>query len=490
MSSEPSTAASPISLSLVSHTNSGKTTLARTLLRRDVGEVLDQAHVTETSEPYTLLEPGGDAGVLLWDTPGFGDSVRLQKRLEGRDNPLGWILSQTWDRLADRPLWCGQQAVLNMRERSDAILYLVNASEDPEMAGYLEAELLILEWVQKPVIAVLNYTGAPQDTSGTQIEEARWRTFFASHSIVRDVLSLDAFSRCWVQEGVLLERIQEILPETRRKPMARLIDDWRENNLAVFHGSMKRLSELIATTASDHEASEPTRFSPLDVKRASKRLAARYTRDLRAATTDLIRLNGLDGEDTRSFEASLEDVTAPNEKPPPWRAGLLGSAAGGAAGGVVADFAVGGLSFGSGAVIGAALGAMGLGGLAWGYRRIGDRTNPRIVWSEEFLDRTLRDAALRYLAIAHFGRGSGEYEDRAVPKFWHDRVNDAFEARRNEYRDVWAIAQAGRMQEVRQASVGRLVPILKSVTCQVLIDLYPGTQKFLAETAPRPNQEP
>ena len=42
MSREPQT----LSLSLVSHTNVGKTTLARTLLARDIGEVRDEAHVT------------------------------------------------------------------------------------------------------------------------------------------------------------------------------------------------------------------------------------------------------------------------------------------------------------------------------------------------------------------------------------------------------------------------------------------------------------
>ncbi|MCH8884749.1 MAG: 50S ribosome-binding GTPase, partial [SAR324 cluster bacterium] len=173
MSSEPRSIFTPISLSLVSHTNAGKTTLARTLLRRDVGEVLDQAHVTEEAEPYTLLEPGDDGGVLLWDTPGFGDSARLRKRLEGQSNPLGWILSQTWDRFADRPLWCGQQAVKNMREQSDAILYLVNAAEDPEMAGYLEAELFVLARVEKPVVVVLNYTGAPRGA-----EDAELTAFF------------------------------------------------------------------------------------------------------------------------------------------------------------------------------------------------------------------------------------------------------------------------------------------------------------------------
>ena len=41
-----------IHLSLVSHTNIGKTTLARTLLSRDIGEVADRAHVTETTDDY------------------------------------------------------------------------------------------------------------------------------------------------------------------------------------------------------------------------------------------------------------------------------------------------------------------------------------------------------------------------------------------------------------------------------------------------------
>ena len=44
-----------ITLSLISHTNVGKTTLARTLLRQDVGEVRDQAHVTDVSNACRTL---------------------------------------------------------------------------------------------------------------------------------------------------------------------------------------------------------------------------------------------------------------------------------------------------------------------------------------------------------------------------------------------------------------------------------------------------
>ena len=65
--------AATISLSLVSHTNVGKTTLARTLLARDVGEVRDEAHVTQEAESQLLIaSPQGDRLLLcsdgLWGT--------------------------------------------------------------------------------------------------------------------------------------------------------------------------------------------------------------------------------------------------------------------------------------------------------------------------------------------------------------------------------------------------------------------------------------
>ena len=69
-----------IHLSLVSHTNIGKTTLARTLLSRDVGEIADRAHVTETTDEYVLARNAEGC-------------VALAKRLEGRKNPVGWLLS-------------------------------------------------------------------------------------------------------------------------------------------------------------------------------------------------------------------------------------------------------------------------------------------------------------------------------------------------------------------------------------------------------------
>ena len=53
----------------------------------------------------------------LWDTPGFGDSVRLLRRMRQSGNPMGWFLSEVWDRWRDRPFWSSQQALRNVARR-------------------------------------------------------------------------------------------------------------------------------------------------------------------------------------------------------------------------------------------------------------------------------------------------------------------------------------------------------------------------------------
>ena len=206
-----------ITLSLVSHTNAGKTTLARTLLARDVGEVRDAPHVTTEAEAFTLVETGEGDVLVLWDTPGFGDSARLARRLAQEGNPIGWFLMQVWDRFRDRAFWLTQRAVRNVRDDADVVLYLVNAAEDPADAGYLASELAVLAWMKKPVLVLLNQTGPPREPAA---EARRGRALAkprcAPHAQVRGVLALDAFARCWVQEFALFDAIAPLLPDGSR----------------------------------------------------------------------------------------------------------------------------------------------------------------------------------------------------------------------------------------------------------------------------------
>src|SRR6476646_9272545 len=229
-----------VALSLIAHTNVGKTALARTLLERDVGEVRDEAHVTIVAERYTMIEtPQGDT-LCLWDTPGFGDSARLARRLATLDTPIVGFLALAWDRWRDQALWSSQQAMRNVRDDADVVLYLVNATESPSDAGYIAPELQILEWIGKPRAAKVEAA-----------EIARWRVALGSRSFIRGVLALDAFARCWVQERTWLQAVAAALPETKQPGFARLAAAWRVARDAQFDAAMAALAEPIARAACD-----------------------------------------------------------------------------------------------------------------------------------------------------------------------------------------------------------------------------------------------
>jgi hypothetical protein len=305
MNAEPPS--TTVNLSLISHTNAGKTTLVRTLLAQDVGEVRDAAHVTDVATGYLLVQAGGDT-LMLWDTPGFGDTGRLLKRLKLVGNPIGWFVTQVWDRWRERPLWSSQQAVRNARDHADIILYLVNASEDPADAGYVELELEILAWIGKPVVLLLNQTGPPRPDAA--VEEERWIAHLVQHEIVRGALTLDAFARCWVQEGKLFRTVGPLLPTAKAPALARLEQAWQKKNLDRFHRSMEVLALQLAEAASDREAVPEQnwqdkvggairsigREEPAEARRAVEKLAERLEVGTRRSTEELIRLHGLSGK--------------------------------------------------------------------------------------------------------------------------------------------------------------------------------------------------
>ena len=443
-----------IHLALISHTNAGKTTLARTLLARDVGEVRDAPHVTDISEGYTLIEsPEGDT-LKLWDTPGFGDTARLLKRLKHADNPLGWMLTQVWDRYRDRPFWSSQQAVRAAQEHADVVLYLVNAAEDVTGAAYVALEMQVLSWIGKPVIVLLNQTGPPRGPDWETAQEEKWRVHLRSFEIVRDVMSLDAFARCWVQEGELFDAIAEVLPEESRESFARLSDAWKRKNLARFHESMRVLAAQLAQSASDRENIEATKLS--DRARAFLRslltgrdavgngkvsamaaLAERLDARIRESTSELIRLHQLQGQAAEEIRRRMTEDYATSAPVNEGIAAVIGGFVSGALGGLKADLASAGLTHGAGMVGGGILGAITAGGLARGYNIVRGREQTLLRWSADFLEGLVRSALLRYLAVAHFGRGRGDYSESEHPKFWQAAVANTVEFRRSRVRALW-----------------------------------------------------
>jgi hypothetical protein len=449
-----------IDLSLVSHTNVGKTTLARTLLRRDVGEVRDRAHVTDTADAHTLIEsPEGDV-LQLWDTPGFGDSARLLRRLRASGNPLGWLMTQVWDRFTDRPFYSSQMAMRNVREKSDVVLYLVNAAEDPKSAGYVDVEMQILGWVDKPVLLLLNQIGAPRGREADARDEAAWREHLADRPWVRGVLSLDAFARCWVQEDALFAAVAGVLPAQQQEAMIRLRAAWRARNLGVFEASVAATARQLARVAADSETvanrgwkdrfrnwvgsvATGTERPDADTEKAMNALGERLDRAVCETTDELIRLHGLSGKAAEQILARVAGQFAVQKSADVGKAGVLGGVVSGALGGLAADLAAGGLTFGAGALIGGLLGALGAGGAAKAYNLARGGDDGRVRWSPEFLTHRLEAAVLRYLAVAHFGRGRGDWVESEYPPHWQGVVSAAVEPYRERLSEIWSAAQSG-----------------------------------------------
>ena len=474
----------PIALSLVSHTNAGKTTLARTLLARDVGEVRDAAHVTADVTAYPMIETPAGERLELWDTPGFGDSARLAGRLARQGDPIGWFLSEVWDRFRDRPLWLAQKAVRNVRDHADAVLYLVNAAEDPRDAGYLAPELEVLAWIGKPVIVLLNQTGPPRPRDEELAEEARWRDALGPYPVVRDVLSLDAFARCWVQELTLLRAVAAVVPAQRRPVLDALALAWRDRRRAQFDEAMNIAAKPIVAAALDGVILEARggaleaigsavglRRESAATREAMRAMAERLDAAIIASTNALITLYGLEGRAAGEVMSRLSSHVTVQAPVSEGKAAIVGGVVSGALSGLVADLASGGLTLGMGMLAGGIVGALGGAGLARGYNVVKDTTATQLKWSEDFLDGLAAAALLRYLAVAHYGRGRGQWSASEYPAFWRDRVIAALARRRGEWIDLWRLRTRGEAATYSE----RVAGVLRASALDVLRDLYPGT---------------
>ncbi|WBY16117.1 DUF3482 domain-containing protein [Erythrobacteraceae bacterium WH01K] len=488
----PEAAGTTVNLSLISHTNAGKTTLARTLLGKDIGEVRDAAHVTDLASGHVLVQAGGDT-LMLWDTPGFGDTARLLDRLRMSGNPVGWLLTQVWDRWRERPLWSSQQAVKNAREQADAILYLVNAAEDPAAASYVALEMEVLAWIGKPVLILLNQMGSPKEDSGGETQ--KWLAHVSAHSEVAGALPLDAFARCWVQEGVLLDRVAPLLGEEKRPAMKRLEARWKELNRERFDASMAALAAPLAAALVDSEKVEGGGWrdglakaltgGKNDARAATKAMEAlseRLAAGTRESTERLIHLHNLSGSATRKVLERLSEDFRHSDKAPEGFSALLGGILSGAATGVAADVMAGGLTLGGGMIVGGVLGAIGAGGLAKGINLARGEDGAHVRWSRDFFARILGASLLRYLAVAHFGRGRGEWEEGEHPEYWITHVEGVLTRYEEEISALYAKGQSVG----RTALEKELRTLLETCATRLLVRLYPEAAKILG-TAPEPD---
>jgi hypothetical protein len=199
-------------------------------------------------------------------------------------------------------------------------------------------------------------------------------------------------------------------------------------------------------------------------------LVERLNRRIADTTAALLRLHRLDPGEAGRINARVREhfaVRAPVDKT---QAGLLGAVVSGAATGLSADLMAGGLTLGGGALLGAIVGALTMAGAAWGFNTTTDREQPTVQFADPFLRTLLVGAVLRYLAVAHFGRGRGNFVEGEAPAFWQAEVETALTRRGADLASLWKAVRAAPDDE----TAARLVEeATRPITIDTLERLYP-----------------
>jgi len=390
-------------LAVVGHTNTGKTSLVRTLTHnRDFGQVRDQGGTTRQVEPAQLVAEDGTR-IELFDTPGLENAPELIEWLDSRpgqrhDGPErveGFLRqSQAVQRFAQ------EASVLALMLDVDAALYVIDARE-PVLEKYQD-ELAILQWCARPMLAVLNFTAAPDS------RREQWQQALARVGL-HTVQAFDVAVRDPATELRLFEKLKSLLDKH-----ARALDAWMAHRKAEEdrrrHAGLAAVADLLLDAAAcalearrdDQAGQKRVRRQLQDMIRERKQMCAATLLELYRFGQEKVDDDGLPLSDGRWRTDPFDPETLRH-----YGLRASGCAAAGAGAGAVVDVASGGLTLGTGTLVGAIAGAAG-GLFQGGGPRLHSRLRGRVlVQVDDAVIRLLMARALHLLqALVQRGHGS------------------------------------------------------------------------------------
>lgn len=381
-----------LKLAVVGHTNTGKTSLIRTLLhRRDFGDIHNRSGSTR-QVASAALAIDGETLITLFDSPGLEDAPGLIDWLDEQGGQRHEGLDRIHRLLTDRHArarFDHEARVLDLMLNVDVALYVIDARE-PVLEKYQD-ELAVLALCARPILAVLNFVASPDS------REAEWRDALAKVGL-HTVLAFDAVVRDPGTERRLFEKLASQLDA-----FAPTLEHWLKHRHKEEDERLGASCQSIAEMLIDVAAAE--RLAELNSSAARSRGMDELKRAVRereqvcvATLLDLYRFGREDyaDEDLPLSEGRWsEDLFDPETlKYHGIRTG--GHIGAGAGAGAMVDVATGGLSLGTGTLVGAALGAgVGL------VRGFGNQVSNRLRGRERLMidDATLRLLAARQLQL-------------------------------------------------------------------------------------------
>jgi len=348
------TGQSSIRIAIVGHTNTGKTSLIRTLLRdENFGKINDEAGTTRHVEKTSIYVREREV-LSLFDTPGFEDSSALLQLLDEIESSVSTqlpidVLRQFLQQSEQHPDFIQEAKVIRQAIHSDVLLYIIDVRE-PVLGKYRD-EVEILSKTGKPILPVFNFI------AGNDEGLKRWRAQMALFNL-HAALEFDSVAFDFESEKRLYQKLQSLL-ESRYELIQSLLDFRQTVWQKLTHAAVKRILKMLIEVASyrievnashgttDEEIAKMQNF----VRTAEKKTLADLLRifAFTQVDSDLQQIPAKDGEWTL-------DIFSPRAlKEFGQTAGA--SALKGATAGAGIDLMVGGMSLGAAAALGAVLGA-------------------------------------------------------------------------------------------------------------------------------------
>lgn len=449
--------AAPLRIAVVGHTNTGKTSLLRTLLRDvDFGEVSNRPAVTRVVEGATLLADG--APVLeLFDTPGLEDSIHLLDHLEStrgdqrRDNVE--LVQAFLEGDAASRTFAQEAKALRQLLQCDAALYVIDARD--RVLGKHRDELTILAWCARPVVPVLNFTAADDARTG------EWREHLARVGL-HAAAEFDTVVYDEDHERRLFETLATLL-HGHRTAIDRLVADRTQQRRRLERGSASLIADMLLDVAAHVRTVRSNDETGRQSAEARLRDAVR-AREQRCVD-GLLQLHGFRPEDCAAIDLPIEngqwgiDLFSPQSlRRFGVRAGS--AAAAGAVAGLAIDVMSAGLTLGTATAAGAAVGAL--------YGAARSHAQKLIDKARGLTELRCPDLALRLLiarqveltrAIMHRGHAAQAPVRLAKNRDEASASSDTSfprELRTARLNPAWSAINADRPQRVAPADPGRI----------------------------------
>ncbi len=344
----------PLIVGVVGHTNTGKTSLVRTLLRHsEFGEVANSAGTTRHVEAANFAL-NGRVMMELRDTPGLEDSIALAQLLEkiaAQGHQGRQCLQYLIDHAEQHPEFEQEIKVLRQALQCDAMFYVVDCRDD--VLEKYRQEIFALGLAARPILPVLNFVNS------VDAQPDVWRQSMADlrlHAMVEfDTVAFD-----FNAEKRLYQKLQSLL-ESRYDHLQSILDqrqlDWQK----LREACVRQVALLLAEVAATGVAVEQPRTGATEPASAAESLRDRVRQREQRCLNAI-----LDIMQFKKLELELAELPVRNGH---WSTDLFSpdtlklfgrdtasAAATGAAIGAGIDLMLAGLSLGTAAATGAVLG--------------------------------------------------------------------------------------------------------------------------------------